>query len=294
MPESLNFETDTVLLAAELRAAGWSRSAVSAQVSARRWRRFGRAVVLHNGLLTHDEQRRVALLNAGRRAVYTAFTAAEIAGLSGWSRPYTSLLVPCGTRVRRTPRVPVRVHHVADWQTVDRRRDMHALAPALIVAASTFEKPRPACGLLAAGVQQRLVTAAELAEALDRARQTRHRAMLRLAVADIAQGSEALSEIDFARLCRLHGLPEPRRQAVRADQNGRKRYLDAEWVRERDRKRVVAEVDGALHLTVERWWEDQARQNEISLDGALVLRFPSIVIRTAEADVASQLRRALG
>jgi very-short-patch-repair endonuclease len=95
-------------------------------------------------------------------------------------------------------------------------------------------------------------------------------------------------------LCRLHGLPEPRRQAVRADRNGRKRYLDAEWVRERDRKRVVAEVDGALHLTVERWWEDQARQNEISLDGALVLRFPSIVIRTAEADVASQLRRALG
>jgi very-short-patch-repair endonuclease len=56
---------------------------------------------------------------------------------------------------------------------------------------------------------------------------------------------------------------------------------------------VVAEVDGALHLAVRRWWDDQLRQNELSLADALVLRFPSVVVRTEPGQVADQLRRAL-
>lgn len=56
---------------------------------------------------------------------------------------------------------------------------------------------------------------------------------------------------------------------------------------------MVAEVDGAIHLTVRRWWDDQLRQNELSLANALVLRFPSVIVRTEPARVAEQLRRAL-
>ena len=56
---------------------------------------------------------------------------------------------------------------------------------------------------------------------------------------------------------------------------------------------MVVEVDGALHLSPRRWWDDQLRQNEISLADALVLRFPSVVLRTEEPVVVSQLRRAL-
>jgi very-short-patch-repair endonuclease len=109
---------------------------------------------------------------------------------------------------------------------------------------------------------------------------------------DISQGADALSEIDFARLCRRHGLPAPQRQAVRRERSGRRRYLDASW-RRRDGRLVVAEVDGALHLDQRRWWDDQARQNELVLADAVVLRFPSVVVRTDEHYVAGQLRRAL-
>jgi hypothetical protein len=52
-------------------------------------------------------------------------------------------------------------------------------------------------------------------------------------------------------------------------------------------------VDGALHLTPRRWWDDQLRQNELSLADALVLRFPSVVVRTQPDVVARQLRQAL-
>ena len=161
-----------------------------------------------------------------------------------------------------------------------------------MVAASTFEHPRPACGILAAAVQQRLVTADQLRVALAQAPRTRHRKFLCAAVDDIAQGSQSMSEIDFGRLCRRAGLPAPVRQAVQVEPGGRRRYLDAEWTRA-DGRRVVVEVDGALHLSPRRWWDDQLRQNELVIADDIVLRFPSVLIRTDPDQVIGQLRRVL-
>ncbi|MDT4934176.1 MAG: hypothetical protein QOK11_2068 [Pseudonocardiales bacterium] len=53
------------------------------------------------------------------------------------------------------------------------------------------------------------------------------------------------------------------------------------------------EVDGALHLTPARWWDDQSRQNDLVLAGTIMLRFPSVVVRTEPDLVAAQLRRLL-
>jgi hypothetical protein len=166
------------------------------------------------------------------------------------------------------------------------------LAPALLVAAATFERPRPACGLLAAAVQQRLLRADDRQTALAAAPTVRHHRLLVSAAEDIAMGARALSEIDFMRLCPAYRLPRPVHQTVRRGPGGRRRYLDAEWIRA-DGRRVVAEVDGALHLEPLTWIDDQLRQNEISLADSIVLRFPAVVVRTAPASVADQLRRAL-
>jgi hypothetical protein len=254
----------------------------------------GRAIVLHNGLLTRPEQRQAALINCGPRAVLTAFTATEELGLQSWEREVVHVLVPGGTHVRRPPGLPLRLHYTADWNELEHyaTRRLHRAAPALIVAASTLARPRPACGVLAAGVQQRLVTAEQLHSALRRRPRVRHRRALTLAIDDIAGGAQALSEIDFARLCHRHGVPAPARQTVRTDSDGRRRYVDAEWV-SRSGRRLVAEVDGALHLAARRWWDDQIRQNEIVLSGGLVLRFPTAVVRHEEGVVAKQLRRGL-
>jgi hypothetical protein len=171
-------------------------------------------------------------------------------------------------------------------------RGLHRLAPALVLAASSFKTTRPACGLLAAAVQQRLTTGGELTTAVLAASRTRHRASLLAALTDIAQGAQALSEIDFVRLCRRYRLPEPLRQAVRIEPNGRRRYLDVEW-RLPDGRIVAAEVDGALHLTPQRWYDDQLRQNEMVIGGTLVLRYPSVVVRDEPLTVVAQLRRVL-
>jgi hypothetical protein len=282
-----------VTTARTLYAQGVSRTQLETQLSAARWRRAGLAIVLHNGPLSPDQRRRVAQIHAGPQAIFTAFTAAEMLGLRGWERDAVHLLAPAGTRIRAGCPVPVRLHlHGSAPVRRAGTTAIEALPDTLLRAAATFDSPRPACGILAASVQQRRATADELAEAITRSPRVRHRRLLRLAVGDIAGGSEALSEIDFVRLCRRNGLPVPMRQAVRHEPSGRRRYLDASW-RRSDGRLVVVEVDGAVHLAPRRWWDDQLRQNELALADALVLRYPSVVIRAEEALVVRQLRRAL-
>lgn len=277
---------------AGLRAAGHTESEVRSHIHAGRWQRHGRAIVRHNAQPTRREIQQIALANCGARAVLTAFTALEELGLEGWDREEPHLLVPGGTHVRRVPGVSMRVHYTASWdeqQHIAVRR-LHRAAPALCLAAATFRRPRPACGILAAGVQQRLTTPQQLAAAIETQPRLRHHRVLALAIEDIAQGAQALSEIDLGRLCRRFGLPAPTRQVVRVEPNGRRRFLDAEWIR-RDGRRVVAEIDGALHLAPRRWWDDQLKQNELVISGNLVLRFPSVIVRVEQALVADQLRR---
>ncbi|MDT4915660.1 MAG: hypothetical protein QOH89_360 [Pseudonocardiales bacterium] len=276
----------------ELRRLAINSDDVAGQVAARRWQVSGLAVILHNGLPTTDQRRRVALINCGPRAVLTSFTAAEQRGLRGWERPEVHVLAPAGTR-----RPPIRglvLHRTGNWAAVEAsaagRRQ--ALPQALVIAASSVPSSRPGCGLLAAAVQQRLTSAAALASATTAATRTRHRAALLRAIEDIAQGAQALSEIDFVQLCRRYQLPVPTLQAVRVEPTGRRRYLDAEW-RRSDGRVIAVEVDGALHLSAQRWYDDQLRQNEAVLGGTMVLRFPSVVVRDSPALVAAQLRRIL-
>jgi hypothetical protein len=277
---------------AELRSVGVSGGVLAAQVAADRWRRIGTAIVLHNGPLTSPQRERVVLINCGPRAVLTSFTAARRWGLRGWERSEIHVLAPAGTARPRLRGLVL--HRTGDWSRAElaHGRRLHRIAPAVLLAAASFDSSRPGCGIIAATVQQHLANARELRSALDAAPRLRHRAALSLAIDDIAQGAQALSEIDFGRLCRRYRLPQPKRQAARADPSGRRRYLDAEWQLP-DGRTVAAEVDGAVHLAVRQWVHDQLRQNEIVLDGTIVLRYPSVVVRDAPEIVAGQLCRLL-
>ena len=116
----------------------------------------------------------------------------------------------------------------------------------------------------------------------------RHR-LIATTICDVEGGSESLSEIDFARLCRQYRLPRPDQQRRRADADGRIRFIDAYW----PQWRLQVEVDGAHHMDVQHWAADMLRQNQIWLDGDRILRFPAWLVRSDPATVATQLRAAL-
>jgi hypothetical protein len=274
--------------------AGRTYDEARAHIRANRWQQIGRAVVRHNGEPTVDDLRQAALVVLGPRAALTSFTALSEWGLDGWEREPVHVLVPRGARVRRPNGLPLRVHYTDRWDaaTMHAGRSLHRPAHAAALAAASFQSPRPACGVLAAVVQQRLVRPSDLVAVVRDATRIRHRAALLAAAYDIEQGAHALGEIDLGKLCRAAGLPAPVRQAVRAGADGRRRYVDAEWTRG-DGRRIVVEVDGALHLVPKRWWDDQLRQNELVLKDDLVLRFPTVVLRHEKPIVVSQLSRAL-
>jgi len=261
---------DHVLSRRELADLGVGRWQIRDEVRARRWQLVGRhAVVLHRGPLDLAQRRRVCQLQAGSGALLSGRTALSLAGLAGWDEDTVYVLVPKG---RLVPLLPgMCIHETRRFPAVSVGSPARtSVERAAIDAAIRIVRPRIAAALLAAVVQHRLSLPERLADELAAAGQVRHRRLLQRAIADIAGGAEALTEIDFARLCRRHGLPEPRRQVRRRSTSGAVRYVDAEW-KLPDRRIVRAEVDGALHLAPEQYWSDMARDNADAIDGQLVL-----------------------
>jgi hypothetical protein len=230
----------------------------------------GNVVALHTGTLTAEQRLWRAVLAQGEQLVALAGpTAAALHGLTGFESDTVHVLLPLGARVHRLDGVTV---HVSRRFT---RRDLHPvkrppavrLERSVIDAAAWSDNPRRACALVASAVQQRLSTADRLLTELGTTTRVRHRRLLGSVLVDIAGGAQALSELDLVRVCRRHGLPEPRLQVVRRDRHGRRRWLDAVF--------------------------DLPRGRELVVDGKAVVRVAAVTLRLAEARVADQLGRLL-
>jgi very-short-patch-repair endonuclease len=271
---------------------------VGAAIEAGRWRRLGRLlVVLHTGPLDEEAQRWAAVLSTTGLVAAAGLTAATIGGLTGWAATGVELLVPKGARIVRPPDIPIIVHESTRFFADDlhpaRTFPQTRMPRSLVDAAVWAPQPRRACGLLCSGVQQRLATPDQLRAELMAAGRVRHRGLLLAAVDDMGGGAQALSEIDFIRLCRRRGLHVACQQEVRREPSGRRRYIDATLVAPSGRV-VRVEVDGALHMLFRSYWDDMRRGNELVIGGTPTLRFASIAVRLDEDVVVDQLRRALG
>jgi hypothetical protein len=294
----LGAEQDGVARRGQLGTAGISRYEVDSMIAGGRWRPTGAVVVvLHNGPLTRHQQLWSAVLNAGADAALAARTAVTEQGLVGWDAACIEILVPRGLCVPSGLGLDVKVHESRRFTSADlhpgRRLPQVTMERGLIDGAAWSTSPRTACGLLAAGVQQRLTTVARLRHELELAGKIRHRRLLTAALTDIEGGAQSMSEVDFVRFCQRNGMPRPVMQTVRVDGRGRRRYLDATFER-RDGRRVRVEIDGALHLVVRTYWDDMSRGNELTIGRETVLRFPSYVIYANDQTAIDQLRRALG
>ena len=280
----------------QLGRLGLSLGQVNAYLDGRRWRSLGPTViVMHNGPLTLKQQWSAAVLACEAPAALAARTAAQAAGLVGWEVEPVHIVVPRGAKTNAVTDVAVKVHESRRFSEADihptRSPAQVSVERALVDAAVWSRRPRSACGLLAAGVQQRLATPARLRDALELAGHVRHRRLLLSVLADIEGGAQAVSEIDFLRFCGRHGFPRPALQ-TRADTGAKRRYLDATFVRQ-DGRVIGVEIDGAAHLIVATYWHDMRRLNDLVIDGRRVLRFPSAAIHCDDPDAVAQLRSAL-
>jgi hypothetical protein len=293
---SLAAAQDEVVSREQLLALGLSQGQIGAQTEARRWRQLNEAVlVLHNGPMTRRQREWAVVLSAPAPSALCGLTAAARAGLTGFETDDVHVLVERGAKVLPLPGVPVKVHESrrfsADDIYVVNMPCRVSTERALVDAAAWSHAPHQAARIVVAGVQQRLTTAGALVRELDQAGNVRHHRLLRMLLADLEGGAQALSEVAFLRFCRRHSLPRPQLN-VRTDVAGRRRYLDAVF-RRSDGAAVRVEIDGGVHLNLTRRWLDTKRDNDMVLAGRATLRFPSAAIYANDADAVRQLRQAL-
>jgi very-short-patch-repair endonuclease len=277
-----------------------SQKELRCRVNSGRWQRPSRGIIVaHSGPITPRQRLWVALLWAGPGATLAGLTAATLDGLEGFSGREGSasqihLLVPARRSVRKEPPgLPVTVHYSTMLVSSDvhpaREPRRTRVARSLVDAAAWAERDRRAQAVLAAGVQQRLARPGDLLAVVAANQRLPRRAMIKATLDDIAGGAQALSELDLTRLVRRYRLPAPDRQAPRRDPAGRRRWLDAVW----EEARLIVEVDGIHHVDAAEYWADMDRDNDFTLSGYRILRFPAFVVRYRADYVAGKIRGAL-
>jgi hypothetical protein len=223
-------------------------------------------------------------------------TALQLAGFTPLAREAQEIHLVVSRGAKVSAFAGVRVHESRRLQPEDvvRREGLPCtgVERSAIDAAAWQPFPRFACLMLAAVVQRKLTSAARLESELRTVGRVRHKAYMRLALIDIADGAQSLGELDLATLCRRFGLVPPNRQVIRRDAAGRRRYLDAEWQLPTG-EIVVLEVDGSHHLDAANWQADMKRERSVVVSRRWVLRATTFEVRLEPAAIAQDLH-ALG
>lgn len=289
MVASLAADQVGVLSRRQLYALGMTRSEVRCEVRAGRWRRHGRqSICVHTGDLSEPATWWCAVFEVGSKAVLDGVTALRAAGMTGYEDG-VHVAAPKSARPRR-PR-GVEVHETRRWNGEDVLwSGIPRVRPAVaaVHAALWARSDRQAALILAMTAQQGLALPASMADALSSVRRHRRRRLLLSVVADLVDGAQALSELDFAALCRRRGLPAPSRQTVVARPGGRY-YLDVCW----EQWRLVVEIDGVQHESVQASIPDALRQNCVTMGGRRVLRIPVLGLRVSPDAFLDQVEQAL-
>jgi hypothetical protein len=268
-----------------------SRAHLRAQLAAHRWQRpYHNIIVTHNGPLTYEQGLWVSLLACPPRSVLGGLTAAALDGLEGFPAAGVCVVLPEGGRRPQLHGL------VTSWSTKLGPDQIHPsrtpprtrIARSLVDGASVESAPPRARAIILAGVQQRLVVAKSLEDALAARGTCRHRRLIAESIIDAAGGLQSLPEREFDVIRKRRHLPIPDRQQVVQRRDGRM-YLDNLWAA----YDVSVEIHGIPHLRISQWDADLERQNEIIILGPRLICFSSYAVRHQADRVGDQLERAL-
>jgi very-short-patch-repair endonuclease len=274
-----------------LRELGVDHRAVAREVRADRWRILGRqTLATHLGALPVEAARWRAVWEVGPGGpALDGVTSLQALGLSGFDEDRPHVSVAHGWRPQKVE--GVRLHHVGrvEGEVVSVQGLPCVRAEVAAVRAAHWARSdRQAALILCLVIQQRLTTGPRLVTASRAVRGRRRRKLVRLLVRDVADGAQSLGELDFSRMCREKGLPEPARQILRRGPAGRI-YLDAGW----PDLRVAVEVDGSQHRMALAVMDDNLRANEVVIGGETVLRIDLVGLRLEGPRFMDQVARAL-
>lgn len=278
----------------QARDHGYSEQKITSRVESHRWQLIHRGIyATFSGKLPRRAKLWAAVLWAGRGAMLSHETAAEVQDLGGPQQWIIHITVPSGRRPSGKPMQGVTVFRsnqsrcdgVAPWQLP--RTQVEDTVLDLAAASSTADD---AYTWVSRAVANRKVRVEALREALDRRKRFPDREWLSETLADAADGAHYLLELRYARdVERAHGLPEGKRQ-VRRVIDGKSHRKDTLY----EEYRICVELDGITYHR-DRQHQDRHRDNvNLAVDDIRTFRFDIIDVThgtcTSAALVATALR----
>ena len=231
-----------------------------------------------------------ALLRSGSGAVLSHQTAAELYGLTDKAAAAIHVTVPTARRIRggtdlvihRSSRIAVARHPVLLPTRTRIEETVIDLALTARDSDEAFHWLSRACG-------SRLTTASRLQVALGQRKQAQFRSELASGLAAIANGVHSPLEYWYVRSVeRPHELPRAKRQA-RVILGQARRYLDNLY----EEFGVAVELDGhAAHLVYDRW-RDVHRDNALTGEGIVTLRYSWADVTRRACQVAAEIGAVL-
>lgn len=259
---------------------------ISARVLARRvisgdWRELTpRTVLTFAGEPSSAQLRIAGCLELGPSAVLAGNAAMCEWGWRG-STEEVDVIVPSASNLSRR-RLPLWIHprYGDPGESVMYGVPRTSAPRSILNAAAWARTDREASLLILSAAQQGLAGPEGLKREFNRLKRSRRAPLIRELIAEAAGGATSLPELDFGRMCRQRGLPEPRRQTRRRDAKGRTRYTDVEFDLPGGGLLIV-EIDGAGHLDPRQSAADTVRMSALArATGAYVIRVQSWVLRT--------------
>lgn len=272
-----------------LRQLGVSYDEAYAEISAGRWHRVGRRAISVTGPLPTSDLARWwwAMIEVGGGAALDGESSLQSWGLARWTTDGVHVSVHRGARYHRTDGVSL--HVLRDRGEISKGRILRTPAPVAALRAAMWAKTdRQAAALLSMPVQQRIVSPADLTAAWSRVGRCPRKDVLAQLVPLVADGAQALSEIDFARLGADRGWPQPDRQAVMRTSRGRI-YLDVRF----RAYRTICEVNGIQHYEGTAVVDDAVRRNAHAIGTQTALEIPAVGLVLDPRPLLDQVEQAL-
>ncbi|HET6969054.1 MAG TPA: type IV toxin-antitoxin system AbiEi family antitoxin domain-containing protein [Ornithinibacter sp.] len=245
--------------------AGLTEDGVRWRVGSGRWVRLGRGIYrAQTGDLDWLGRAHAAVLR-GRDGCALSLRAAEhLHGVVPTPPPVITVAVPVGRSVTRLPGTRFRPHVGLE---VVRRKGLPVTSAEQTVLDLTDQPGvewREAVATAARWVQRRRTSSQALVDALAGRARHRHKRILTVALAVVADGAESVMEVSFVkRVEQPHGLPRATMQV--RDGNRRRDFEYEGWL-------VVVEVDGRLGHEGEHVAGDRRRDRRAAGTGRVTLR----------------------
>jgi hypothetical protein len=278
-----------IVTRAQAQATGLTDDQITFRLRSGRWQRMlSGTYATFTGEVSYRAYLWAVALYAGRGAMLSYETAAEINGMTAWEAKPTGpvhVSVPRGRHI--TPVPGVRIHRNARVRPVP---SVHYPAhtnveDTLLDLADVAESFDDVCAWVTRAFQRRLTSEVMLRGTMLQRRRLRWREELDELVGDAAAGDESALEFRYTRdVERAHGLPAATRQVGFTGADGKKGRRDREY----EPYGVIVELDGkAAHA--ERLTQDRKRDNAANADGKHPLRYGWKEVRHDACATAAQV-----